>query len=236
MGKRPSTKRKNNPSKEFQFSYRFKFYLTIFLILLGCYAYIHYQIVYDKDSVFYELSLIFREHVDIKPLPIPKIKKTKREEIAITKNWLIDVYLMKTSRNSAILLPRQTKMQGVKENYFKNLIITLIHFKSEERKIINGFQSKVILKNVYLENDVLILDFNEAFEFSRYGYAGLNLRIQQILWTVFNSNGAKAEKIAQIAFMINGERKRKMGGEGVELKLFYSKKDMVKTISLKGNS
>ncbi len=238
--------RKTSTKKEFKFSYRFKFYLTIFLILLGCYAYIHYQVVYDEGSVFYELSNIFYKYIDLKPNIGKKLKHAKNnlldsekkylEKESIDRNWSIDIYLMKTSKNSAVLLPMKAKMHGGREDYFKNLITTLINFKSENRKIINGFQNKVKLKNAYLENDVLILDFNESFEFSRYGYAGLNLRIQQILWTVFNSKGAKAEKIANVSLMINGKRKRKIGGEGLELKLFYSKKDIIKTISLKGNS
>lgn len=242
------------PSKQsLQLSYKFKFYITIVLILLGCYGYVYYQVKHNPRSVFYDLAKTFNKHASTKnkvtrPKTIPSRSKSWTDNTRSSshssqetdiKKWPINVYLMQANKKNAQLVALETSMEGKKESYFKNLINTLIHFKASDRKLINGLQfhtkNTIKILRVYLENDVLILDFNEAFEYSRYGYAGLNLQIQQILWTVFNSKGAKLEKIKNISFMINGVRKKKIGGEGMELKLFYSRKDLRKQISLKGN-
>ena len=232
-----------------QLSYQSKFYLTIFLILLGCYAYVHYQIKFNDNSVFSDLANIFNKHrpkYSSNPKSTTKSKEPSApgkpstpgkpsapgkpspqlpfdastgsaqryaqdsrsgtaadgeplEKKSLEKTRPVDIYMMKVENSSAVLMPIKTSIRSTRENYFKTLIATLIHFKSKDRKLINGFQNKIKIKNVYLENDVLILDFNQSFEFSRYGYAGLNLQIQQILWTVFNSKGAKVEKINNIS-------------------------------------
>ena len=88
----------------------------------------------------------------------------------------------------------------------------------------------VKLVDVKIEENVLMINFNKKFEYTKYGYMGHQARIQQILWTIFNSKAAKIEKIAYVSFLIEGERKMNIGGEGMGLKPFYSRKDMKKII------
>jgi spore germination protein GerM len=87
---------------------------------------------------------------------------------------------------------------------------------------------------------VLLIDFNSRFEYNRYGYMGLSIQIQQLLWTIFRYNdeiirraretGQPVVHISRVSFLIEGRRKSRIGGEGVPLKLFYSRSDLKREV------
>ena len=231
-------------------NYQMKFYLVILTMFTCCYFYITYQIENDKTSIFYELHQIltkrFSKKTNEKKITVkPKDQKVsvEKQRPASDREWPInrsasrmykeEIFIIHRKGDKAFLVPIPVSFKSRREKYFFHLVEKSIHFKPRERKYINAFQKEVKLRNTSIENDVLMIDFNRGFEYSRYGYLGLNAQIQQILWTVLHSRGARDEKISSVAFTIDGKRKRKIGGEGMELKLFYTKKDLRKKIGTK---
>ena len=100
---------------------------------------------------------------------------------------------------------------------------------------INAFDKKVQLLKAWVENDVLIVDFNSRFEYNRYGHLGLKMQIQQVLWTAFGVSKDSQHELNRVSFLINGRRKERLGGEGLVLKPFYSRLDLVKKLGKKEN-
>lgn len=111
---------------------------------------------------------------------------------------------------------------------FQNLLV----FQSNNPKVKNFFDPQTRLNNAWLENNTLLLDFNSAFENSKYGYMGIEVKIQQVLWTFFNFKADTVNKVGYISFLIDGKRKDVVGGDGKILKPFYSRKDLRSVITL----
>ena len=129
--------------------------------------------------------------------------------------------------------------KDLKNLEYGNVIKDLIEQKSSQNNIYNFFNENIKVRRAWIDNDTLIIDFNRSFEYSRHGYAGLEIRIQQILWTAFNlpflydSRKIKNNKpIEYVSFLIGGRRKSKIGGDGMALSPFYSRDDLLKTINL----
>ena len=234
---------KSKSSEKLFFGYQFKFYLTIALLLGATGFYIRHQINHNPKSIFYEIHKLYKKHffVDSKPVkkeksanaPVSTEIQDKQEKMASDAiSRPVNLYQLTLKNGAATFVPVTDKIKSNKKKFFGNLIHRLIHHDSSDRRTINSFDSHVVLKAMRIENDVLLLDFNRAFEYNRFGYMGLSAQIQQVLWTVFKSPQAKKEKIRCVSFLIEGKRKRKIGGEGLDLKLFYTIKDLKNTVRL----
>ena len=177
---------------------------------------------------------------EVKPKePISSLPTQKPPNIPVKVRNLktnINYYLGYLSNNSFIRFRPVTRSVTFKEEVlsYQTIINELLTIPSNRQfNQINLLDYSIKLRNMWIDDQVLILDFNAGFEYSRYGYKGLSIRIQQILWTLFSFSTAKApieEKITHISFLINGKRKQKISAYGLELKPFYSKKDLLKRI------
>ncbi len=145
-------------------------------------------------------------------------------------NAVVSLYLPQFSRekNAIHFIPIPQKIEyASSKNLLKKTISSLIGFRSEETTLKNFFSSNIRLRNLFIENETLVLDFNRFLENSKYGYKGLEIRLQEILWTIFNlDKSVFPEKVFFISILIEGERKEKLGGDGLILKPFYSRKDL----------
>lgn len=140
-------------------------------------------------------------------------------------------YLVKTKPDSHLLQlsPKQGSIISLSKNdHYYNLVSKLIEYKSDDNVSLSVFSPKVVLLKSWVEQDTLLLDFNENFQFSRLGDKGIVLQIQQILWTVFRNNPLK---VRYVSFLIAGKRKFQIGGHGIQMKPFYSEKDLVRVIN-----
>ena len=142
-------------------------------------------------------------------------------------------YTVQTKKDSNLLQlsPQRGSMVSFHEkDYYYNLVSRLIEYKAADRnkQSLDVFSSKVVLLKSWEEKDTLLLDFNGAFQFSKLGDKGIILQIQQILWTIFRNN---PNHIRYISFLIDGKRKINLGGHGLQLKPFYSEKDLVRVIN-----
>ena len=111
----------------------------------------------------------------------------------------------------------------------------LLNYDDVQEKGFNCFSKGVILKKVWIENDVLMLDYNQKFENNRFGHLGLQVQIQQILWTAFAVSTDQGDEIKRISFLINGKRRTRIGGEGMSLKPFYTRRDLRRIIGVGKN-
>ncbi len=239
---------KKPPSKMLKPNYRFRFYLIIFFILASSFLYVRYQVLYQKNSVFSDLYEIITNHFSKSKQVTPySQKKTQSKKTPIEKKIIKEKPLLTNKRENQLILyyfpkmdDRKNRIQfiAVKDKakinfkqesaYFK-IIKNLITYRSIKEGLLDSFNKKIILRKAWIENRVLILDFNKAFEINRYGDKGLHLQIQQLLWTLLTIPSSK-KSFDTISFLIEGRRKRNIGGHGVPLKPFYSKKDLKKYI------
>ncbi len=89
------------------------------------------------------------------------------------------------------------------------------------------FPEKLIVKRAWVENQTLMVDFNRAFEYSRYGRKALAVRLQLLLWSVFSANqNLQPAPIRFVSILIEGRRKTKIGGDGWVVNPFYSERDL----------
>ena len=235
----------------FYFSYRIKFYSLILLLLFASFFYIWYQINNKKNSIFSDIyRLIDKKYINnFNPLDKSTVKKKKdrgkdktkktdrvidpqkKKNLALKKNqYNANIFVILLKGREVEFVSRPIDFTANRQKYFSSLISSLIKYQPLNKKEINPLDNGVRLVNIKIEANVLMINFNKKFEYTKYGYMGHQARIQQILWTIFNSKAAKIEKIAYVSFLIEGKRKMNIGGEGTGLKPFYSRKDMKKII------
>lgn len=132
------------------------------------------------------------------------------------------------------LTPVKTLIEAGDQDPYAVAVKELLHFHSDrDAALVNTFPENVRLRSARIENGVLLLDFNQAFEFNRFGHLGLQVQIQQILWTVFDVSDQRDKKLESISILVDGKRKKTLGGEGLVLKPFYGRSDLVRTIGAK---
>lgn len=224
-------------------SNKLKLYLLILSFLLVAFLYIRYQMFYNEESLFYRfyheifqpekkvqkknsITLLLEKYIIGKK---QKKKKIPQKTIKINRKHKISFYLLESSIEKGIIKITPEKVffsPSSRKNYLYDLINKLIQYQQKNAKLFNSFNENTVLLNHKMEGDTLLLNFNSQFEYNRLGDKGINLQIQQILWTVFQS--PYGEKIKYISFLFNNRRKRIIGGHGFELKPFYSRKDIKK--------
>ncbi len=143
---------------------------------------------------------------------------------------IITLYLAKFSTEKNVInfipLPQRVTYEN-KKQLLPNIIRALIGFKSAEEKLNYFFSPQIKLRGFFIENETLVLNFNRFLENSKYGYKGLEVRLQQILWTLLNLPSDLLEKkISFVSILVDGERKSRLGGDGFLLKPFYYRKDL----------
>lgn len=119
-----------------------------------------------------------------------------------------------------------------KETFYQDLLVNLVKFESSNPKVRNFFDPRTRINNAWVENDTLILDFNSFFENSKYGYMGMEAKLQQVLWTFFNYDQDQINRVSYISFLIDGKRRDTIGGDGKILKPFYSRKNLSSIVKL----
>lgn len=80
----------------------------------------------------------------------------------------------------------------------------------ESHDIITNIPENTILKSIKIEDDIMFLDFSEEFEFNSYGRDSTLLQLKQIVFTA-----TEYSDIEKIQFLINGEIRTYLGGDGV---------------------
>ena len=143
---------------------------------------------------------------------------------------IITLYLAKFSTEKNVInfipLPQRVTYEN-KKQLLPNIVRELIDFKSAEEKLNYFFSPQIKLRGFFIENETLVLNFNRFLENSKYGYKGLEVRLQQILWTLLNLPSDLLEKkISFVSILVDGERKSRLGGDGFLLKPFYYRKDL----------
>ena len=80
----------------------------------------------------------------------------------------------------------------------------------ESHDIITNIPENTILKSIKIKDDIMFLDFSEEFEFNSYGRDSTLLQLKQIVFTA-----TEYSDIEKIQFLINGEIRTYLGGDGV---------------------
>lgn len=245
--KRLPARRGAAPKKKgINLSYRAKYYLVITGLLCGLYFYMHYQVANQTDSAVYQIykladarfgPLFDRWSEDKGKLSVKNDQKeeAKKTEVLQPQKKEIEIFLAKTAEDSRSLdiASYKTEIKLGDKHPVGYALDAMIRYRPRSRSWVQGFPEDVRLLDVHLENGVLLLNFNKAFEYNKYGHMGLRLQIQQVLWTSFHYCDANNIPVEAVSFLVNGERKRNIGGEGLALKLFYTKKHLEKSLEAK---
>lgn len=80
----------------------------------------------------------------------------------------------------------------------------------EEHDIITNIPENTILKSCRIEGDTAFLDFSSEFEVNSFGRDSAMLQLKQIVFTV-----TEYSNIEKVQFLINGENRTYLGGDGV---------------------
>ena len=226
-------------------SNNFKIYLAILFCLVIAFLYIRYQVFYNEESLFYRfyhevfqfekkekkkgtVSILVEKYLIGKK---PKQTKKTKPKTSLHRRQKVPFYLIESNVKKGVITMAPEKVSFVpssKKNYVYDLINKLIQYQQKNNNYFNSFNENTILLNYKMEQDTLLLNFNSQFEYNRLGDKGIDLQIQQILWTIFKS--PFGIKVKYISFLFNDRRKRIIGGHGFELKPFYSRKDLKKNL------
>ena len=172
--------------------------------------------------------------------PIGNIVQDTQQATSQSK-WVLPLFLSRVDENeNAIFYPHEHDFSQLGDELeYGHVIKQLAEYASSNGETLNFFDNNVIVKRAWMENDTLIIDFNRAFEYSKYGPSGINARIQQLLWTVFNlpklmdSKQIKSNQpISFVSILIDGRRKSNIGGDGMTLSPFYSFEDLTPSLAL----
>lgn len=79
-----------------------------------------------------------------------------------------------------------------------------------EHDIITNIPENTILKSSRIEGDTAFLDFSSEFEVNSFGRDSAMLQLKQIVFTV-----TEYSDIKKVQFLINGENRTYLGGDGV---------------------
>ncbi len=152
---------------------------------------------------------------------------------SLNRNQIVfSFYLPKfsTEKNSVNFIPIAQSINN-SGNSIKSIMRSIFRFKTKNNNLKNFLTPQIKLLGAFIENQTLILNFNKFFESSKFGYKGLEIRLQQVLWTMLSLDPqVLGEKVSFVSIIIEGERKSKIGGDGILLKPFYSKQDLKKEI------
>lgn len=241
-----ATRRSSSRNREVDFNFtegwmqKAKLLAIAGVVLFLCYWYVRVQIKYEKDSVFYEIAQVFRKRSGEIGAKAPGITESNRstassfvdldkaDDKRIIHEQKVFLTRLEGKQNRVVLVPVIQKIDSEPEDFFRTLLQKLVQVKVSG--LINAIPPGLQILSARVENEVLILDVNEQFETNRYGVAGIRAQIQQILWTIFESNQAKQNQIQAISFLIEGQRKSILGSDGVPLAPFYSKRHLRRSI------
>jgi spore germination protein GerM len=76
--------------------------------------------------------------------------------------------------------------------------------------IVTNIPENTMLKSIKIENNIMFLDFSTEFEFNSFGRESTVLQLKQIVFTA-----TEYTDIKQIQFLIDGQIRTYLGGDGV---------------------
>lgn len=197
-----------------------------------------------EDEQIEEKSIMEKTQVSEtqkKPVELPKSKeKLKPVENKETKKWAgketrreagdfhtrisTIYYALVNTETGKISLAGVKKKVRYKDSPITKTIQLLLNGPEEiEEK--RGFKSFIPqgtkLISASLNNNHLILNFNENFENNYLGRQAIEIQLKQIILTCF-----EFDEVRSISILINGKRKRYITGEGIPLKESYTRSDL----------
>ncbi|MBL8995672.1 MAG: GerMN domain-containing protein, partial [Spirochaetia bacterium] len=108
--------------------------------------------------------------------------RSEDEDLKPITTTEVNLFLGSLDKKSGLvkLTPVKTLVEAGDQDPYVAAVKELLHFHSDrDTALVNTFPENVRLRSARIENGVLLLDFNQAFEFNRFGHLGLQVQIQQ---------------------------------------------------------
>jgi len=125
----------------------------------------------------------------------------------------IELFFATVSNNGMITEERITRVIKRSKSPMKDSINALLQGPTKEEAKL-GYRSFIPpdtkLLSATIKNGVATLDFNEDFQFNRYGIEGYNIQLKQVISTACTFEGVK-----EVQFLIEGQKRDFLGSEGV---------------------
>jgi spore germination protein GerM len=116
------------------------------------------------------------------------------------------VYLAQQKNNVIYLVDKPVSIPHTKSP-IRDVLEALIKYQDEQ--LLNLVPIHTLIKNIWIKNDVLYIDFSEEFSYNSYGLTGYKIQIYQIVYTATQFPQVKA-----VYFYQNGKPLQYLGGDG----------------------
>lgn len=125
------------------------------------------------------------------------------------------VYFVQVDANGGIAIVNVRRPVHFEDAPLKNTMEVLLDGPNtdESNKGIRSLIPKETkLRNIYVKGDTAYLDFNENFRFNSLGKEGMDAQLKQIVYSTL-----EFQNIAQVQILINGEKVKYLGPEGINI-------------------
>ncbi len=117
------------------------------------------------------------------------------------------VFLAKKTPGSLKIIQKTISIQ-VDQSPLKDILTALISTTpGEDEYNLVPYQTKI--NKIWIRNEVAYIDFNDAFNYNSYGFAGYQIQLYQVVYTATQFPTVKA-----VYFYLNGKPLKAIGGEG----------------------
>ncbi|NIZ46440.1 GerMN domain-containing protein [Entomospira nematocerorum] len=141
--------------------------------------------------------------VKTKVIPATDMSHTTVERVMKSAPSVNGLYYLFVLDEAGGVIPQTTKMR-VPHNLegLQKLLETLLKWeKAQDSHVVTFIPQNVSIINMYINGDVLFIDFSEEFQFNTWGSQGYIGQLEQILRTV-----ASVSMVRYLQIHINGER------------------------------
>lgn len=125
----------------------------------------------------------------------------------------IELFFATVNVNGTIMREKTKRVIRRSKSPMKDSINALLQGPTKEEAK-QGYRSFIPpdakLLSATIKNGVATLDFNEDFQFNRYGVEGYNIQLQQVI-----STACTFETVKEVQFLIEGQKRDFLGSEGV---------------------
>lgn len=146
-------------------------------------------------------------------LPNPPPPSTAAPVEAVARTRLVSLYFVRVDGDGTITRHEVKRTIDASDSPLTDALGALLKGPSADelgRNLISLIPSGTRLLSAQVRGSTAYLDFNEAFMINRYGIEGYAGQLKQIVYTATSFSTVK-----DVQFLIDGERREFLGGEGV---------------------
>lgn len=139
------------------------------------------------------------------------------------KSRVSTLYFSTIDANEILRLTKVKRSVKYDDTPLTNTLKELVKGPTSSEKnneIVTNIPSHTKIRNVWIKNNVAYVDLSKDFEFNNYGKESTLFQLKQIIYTA-----TEFSSVNKVQFLINGEKKTYLGGEGITINKPLSRSD-----------